>query len=267
MAKNWTTKEIAYIKKRALLAETNQVLNVDQLAKKLSRTIRAVEAKIYRLQKDGDLPEVDRTMAFDTEKRPYTPEEDKRIISMVKIRASYEEISEALGRSTKSIESRIAKLRRRGKLNYYFQTQWSEQDSHLIVENIKFDENGYVSNYEELARITKKRVSQIQQKVYRLRKENVITIQSDKSKTSVKSKQAMNRFNESRFAQYKKEAKPVPKDVSQANIQIDTQSKVVQLIMTTVTTGTERIINFFTMDGELLTVKKEPVSSGNDTSH
>lgn len=35
--KNWTTKEIQYLKKNALLAETNEVLNIKEMANKLNR--------------------------------------------------------------------------------------------------------------------------------------------------------------------------------------------------------------------------------------
>ena len=51
--RNWTTKELAYIRKKSLLAETNQVLNAKELASKLQRSIKSVEMKIYAMQRDS----------------------------------------------------------------------------------------------------------------------------------------------------------------------------------------------------------------------
>lgn len=170
-AKTWTTKEISYIQKNALFAETNEILNVAELAKKLSRSSKSVETKTYNMRKDGLLPAIDRTKAFDSSYRPFTPKEDKRIIAMVKQGATYSEICDATGRTKHSITTKIARLRKDGKLQHYSQTHWSEKQIQLIIENIQFDENGYVSNYAELAQIVDKRYTQVQQKVNRLRKE------------------------------------------------------------------------------------------------
>lgn len=43
--KYWTTKEISYIQKNALLAETNEVINIENIAKKLGRSVAAVSKK------------------------------------------------------------------------------------------------------------------------------------------------------------------------------------------------------------------------------
>lgn len=259
-AKTWTTKEISYIQKNALFAETNEILNVAELAKKLSRSSKSVETKTYNMLKDGLLPEIDRTKAFDSTNRPFTPKEDKRLIAMVKQGSSYVEIGEVLGRNERSISGRLSRLRKKGKLKYYSKSHWSEKQIQLVIENVKFDENGFVSNYAELAQLVNKQFSQIQQKVSRLRKEGVITVQADRTKTSVKSKVAMNKFNEARFAQYQKEEKPVLEEkAAQTDVKIETQSKMVQVIMTTTIAGKERTTSFFTSEGELLTVKKEAI--------
>ncbi|WP_236671794.1 hypothetical protein [Enterococcus sp. BWB1-3] len=101
MAKVWTTKEIQYIKNNALLAETNQVLNIEQMAEKLARSVPSTKSKIYKMQVDGDLPSIDRSKAFDAKNRPFTKREDKRLISMFKQGAGSEEIGVALGRNKK----------------------------------------------------------------------------------------------------------------------------------------------------------------------
>ncbi len=67
--KNWTTKEIQYLKKHALLAETNVVLNIEQLAKKLGRSAKSVDVKIYKLRRDGQFPPTDFSKAFDPKGR------------------------------------------------------------------------------------------------------------------------------------------------------------------------------------------------------
>lgn len=43
--KYWTTKEVSYIQKNALLAETNEVINIENIAKKLGRSVAAVSKK------------------------------------------------------------------------------------------------------------------------------------------------------------------------------------------------------------------------------
>lgn len=264
--KNWTTKEIQYIKNKALFAETNEVLNAEQLAKTLSRSLNSVKSKIYNMQKDEQLPSVDRSKSFDTESRPFTTKEDKRLIAMYKQGAGSIEIGEALGRKASSITGRVYRLRKNGKLKVYSRKNWSDEEVQKLVDHIQFDEYGYVSNYPELAQVTNKPYSQIQQKVSNLRKQGAITVQADKTKTSVKSKKAMDNFNCARFGK-RMEGDSVPQPIAETDVKVETQSKVIQIIMTTVITGNEKTINFFSTDGELLMAKKEPVSSANDTSH
>lgn len=267
-AKTWTTKEIQYIKKNALLAETNQVLNISEMAKKLGRSRKSMEMKIYKMQREDQLPKVDRTRSFETTNRLFSESEDKRIISMIAQQATYKEIGDSLDRTKGSIEGRVHRLIKLGKIdkNSMAKRQWLQLEIDQLVNTIEFDENGYVSNMNELVRGLNRSCSQLQTKIYRLRKEGIITVQADHTKTSVKSKQAMNRFNDARFAQYKREEKPAVEKAAQTNIKVETQSKMVQMIMTVVVAGNEKTTNFFTMEGELLAVKKEPVPSANDTS-
>lgn len=257
MAKNWTTKEVAYVQKHALLAETNEVLNVTELAKKLNRTFRSIEAKIYKMRKDEMLPALDHTKAFDARNRLYSQSVDKRIISMYKQGSTYAEIGEAVGRSEQSIACRVMRLKKNGLIEKSKICTWTNEEIQTVIRNIKFDENGYVSNYQELTSLVDKRYTQIQQKVCVLRKQGLITVQADKSKTSVKSKEAMDKFNKARFAQYKKEDNPVVEKTAKTDVKVETQSKMIQVIMTTIITGEERTTSFFTSEGELLAVKKE----------
>lgn len=59
--KLWTTKEVAYVKRTALLAETNEVLNIKEMAKRLNRTVQSVRNKIYNLQRSGEMPSIDKS--------------------------------------------------------------------------------------------------------------------------------------------------------------------------------------------------------------
>lgn len=267
MVKNWTTKEIEYIRKKALFAETNAVLNIDELAKRFSRSPKAIEMKIYKLRRDGQLPKVDHTKAFDVDGRRFNAEEDKRIIAMYKHNESYKNIGESLGRSEQSIAGRISRLKRNGKLKQTLaQKNWTNEEVEILLENIRFDENGFCCNHSEVARLCNRTYEQVVGKINRLRNEGLINVLPDKSKTSMKSKKAMDRFNCARFGK-RMEDNPVKEESIQNVLQVETQSKMVQVIMTTIITGNIKTVNFFTSEGELLAVKQEPASSANDTSH
>ena len=80
--KAWTTKEIAYVLKNALMAETNEVVNAEQIAMKLGRSVSAVTKKISDMRKDGKFPKIQKELAFDSDGRPWTLAEEKRLIAM-----------------------------------------------------------------------------------------------------------------------------------------------------------------------------------------
>lgn len=257
--KPWTTKEISYIKRYALLAETNQVLNIKEMAKKLDRSIKAVEMKIYKMQKAGQLPEVDLTKSFDPSGRKYSLEEDKRIIAMYKSGATYKAIGESVDRTEHAIAGRILKLKKLGKIKNNAKKAWTSSDEQLLLKAIKFDKNGYVSNYDELVRKTKLNEKKLMQKVSCLRKQGKITQQADRTKASVKSKEAMNKFNDARFAQYKKKEAPQMEKTSVASIpmsSIDVESKEVILILTTIVLDGHKIQQYFTKEGQLVAQKE-----------
>jgi hypothetical protein len=68
----------------------------------------------------------------------------------------------------------------------------------------------------------------------------------------------MDRFNCARFGK-RMEEQPVEDNSVQTNVNITTQSKMIQMIITIVEIGNERTTNFFTTEGELLAVKKEVI--------
>lgn len=267
--KSWTTKEISYIKRYALLAETNQVLNAKEMSKKLNRSLKAVEMKIYSMQRDGQLPKVDMSKAFDTSRRPYSSTEDVRIMAMYKKGENYKTIGEAVGRSESAIAGRITRLKQKGKIKKSSQKVWSESEIQILLETIDFDEHGYVCNYDELTRKLKRRYEQVVRKVTVLRKQGRIQQRADRSKTSVKSKRAMNKFNEARFAQYKnREVEPMktnPVEIKHIP-KFSVNSMEVTVILTSVVLdGQEIQQQYFTKDGQLI-VQKELTSSANEVS-
>lgn len=254
--KNWTTKEIEYLKKNALLAETNMVLNIEQLAKKLGRSPKSVDVKIYKLRKDGQFPQTDFSKAFDPKGRKFTDSEDKRIIAMYKKGESYADIGNSLDRSESSIGGRIMRLKKLGKIKQV-KKQWSDREIDILLENIKFDENGFCCNHVELARLCSRTYDQVNRKLNDLRKKGVVTVMPDRSKTSVKSKQAMAHFNDARFAHLSKEKEDIPmvKTVEELpNVSIE--SKQVSLILTTVIVNGQRTEQYFLPSGDLLLTKK-----------
>ncbi|WP_291292608.1 helix-turn-helix domain containing protein [Enterococcus sp.] len=263
--KNWTTKELAYVQKNALLAETNEVINAEQLAMKLGRSFSAVTKKISDMRKDGKFPKVKKELAFDSDGRPWTVAEEKRLIAMYKQGASYEEIGEALGRSKGSCSNKSAKLRASGRIKPQKLSCWQDDDVRILLDTIEFDSNGYVSNYEELAKVTGKQYSQVVQKVGHLRKGGRIPSNVKPGTTSLKSKQSMQKFNDARFAQYAKkeevsmqtEEPTQSRSVTAGSLSIE--SKEERVIHTTVIFAGVETHTYFSADGtKIVEIQKGP---------
>ena len=261
--KAWTTKELAYVRKNALLAETNEVINSEQLAKKLGRTVSAIMKKISQMRKDGQLPPVKRELAFESNGRPWTATEEKRLIAMHKQGASYVEIGEALGRSKGSCSNKVSKLQAAGKIKKKRVEQWTSEQVQVLLDHVTFDQNGYVSNYMELSRVTGKQYAQVVHKVNNLRKEGEILTRPLDGTTSVKAKESMQKFNDARFAQYerKEDAKleqPIKeKRVSAGSLSIE--SKEERVIHTVVIYAGIETHTYFSAEGtKIAEIQKEP---------
>lgn len=237
-----------------MLAETNVVLNVEQLAKKLGRSAKSVDVKIYKLRRDGQFPPTDFSKSFDPRGRRFTENDDKRIIAMYKKGATYKEIGISLDRSEQSIGGRIMRLKKIGKLKQP-KKQWSQDQVNILLANIRFDENGFCCNHVELARLCNRTFEQVNRKLNDLRKKGVITVMPDRSKTSVKSKEAMNRFNDARFAHIpKKKEESTMKELIQPSFTVE--SREVSLILTTTIINGQRSEQYFSKDGQLIAQKK-----------
>ena len=263
--RNWTTKELAYIRKKSLLAETNQVLNTKELASKLQRSIKSVEMKIYAMQRDGQLPKVDLSKSFDPNNRRFSPEDDKRIIAMYKQGESYQTIGKSIERSESSVANRIARLKRQGKIKNIQKKLWTADEEQRLIDHVKFDEQGYVANYDELIGLVGRRYDQLVTKVAKLRKTGKIKTMADLTTTSVKSKKQMQKFNDARFAQYAKkeedsmqtEQPMQSRSVTAGSLSIE--SKEERVIHTIVTFAGVETHTYFSSDGtKIAEIQKEP---------
>ena len=263
--RNWTTKELAYIRKKSLLAETNQVLNAKELANKLQRSIKSVEMKIYAMQRDGQLPKVDLSKSFDPNNRRFSPEDDKRVIAMYKQGESYQTIGKSIERTESSVANRIARLKRQGKIKNIQKKLWTADEEQRLIDHVKFDEQGYVANYDELIGLVGRRYDQLVTKVAKLRKSGKIKTMADLTTTSVKSKKQMQKFNDARFAQYaKKEKEPMKteqpmrsRSVTAGSLSIE--SKEERMIHTVVIFAGVETHTYFSSDGtKIAEIQKEP---------
>lgn len=253
--KHWTPREIKYVADKALLDPTNAVVNVKQMAKYLKRSTGAVNNQITKLRKEGKLPQIERDKAIDTSYRPYTEDEIKRVKFMFLKDSTVKEIANALDRTESAIQSLIFKLRQKGVIESPKRELWQKHEETYLLNNIQFDEHGYTANTDELANFLDRSVQSVSRKITKLRKSGAITIHADRTKTSVKAKNAHEQFNKRRFAGYERK---VP-------IVVNTPSKVevVQVVFTiTVGANGEEIHQFWTFDGKLLAENKK-LTDGN----
>jgi len=247
--KHWTPREIKYVAEKSLLDSTNAVVNVKQMAKYLKRSPGAVNNQITKLRKEGKLPQIERDKAIDTSYRPYS-EEIKRITFMFQKNSTVKEIADALDRTESAIQSLIFKLRQKGVIESPKRELWQKHEEAYLLDNIQFDEHGYTANTDKLANFLNRSVQSVSRKITKLRKSGAITIHADRTKTSVKAKNAHEQFNKKRFAGCERK---VP-------IVVNTPSKVevVQVVLTvTVGANGEEIHQFWTFDGKLLAENKK----------
>lgn len=246
--KVWATKEIQYLKKYALLAETNEVLNIPELAKKLNRTETAVGAKIktLRYQRDVSFPPVDRSLSFDRFNAPYTAAEDKRIIQMYERGFLSSEIAEAVDRSKAAINGRVSKLRKKGKIKNLKARKWSNEEIELIKNNVKFDYTGRVQNYPELERILHRDPMALRYKMNKLRQTKQLDVKVDHSKSGINLKNEMIKAD---CYQFGTRFKPLPTDSFG-------DTTVIQVLVKPILMNGETVMEYRTQSGELLLTKK-----------
>lgn len=249
--KHWTPRELKYVAQKALLDSTNAVVNVKQMAKYLKRSPTAVNNRITKLRKEGILPQIDPDKAIDTDRRPYSEREIKRVEAMLENGSTAKEIGDSLDRTESAIRGLIFRLRKKGVMDARSNELWEQHEEDYLVINIRFDEHGYTTNTVELANFLNRSVKSVSRKISKLRNSGVITVHADRTKTSIKAKKAHEQFNNKRFAQYERKVPTV----------LITPSKVeVVQVVHTVTVGSngDEIHQYWTFDGKLLAENKKP---------
>lgn len=189
-----------YIKENGLFAETNQILNIQELSEDMDLCITSLEEKFAEWRKADLLPKVDLSRQFDLHGRRYSEAEDKKIIHMKNIGMSNDEIARLLGRNSHSIKSRIDRLIQLGKLESVY--LWQDWEIEVILRNVTFDKYGFVNNYPKLRNLLQGRRTQraVYIKVIELRKQNKIKVKPVEGKTSVAAIKALRKFKDITFS-------------------------------------------------------------------
>lgn len=182
-----------------------------------NRNKSSLSTRITRLRKIGRLPGTDIDDPITLYRQPFSKYEDKIIINALKAGTTYQEIADALGRSYYSVNVRISRLRENGADIPYKLRSYTDKETKLIMENIRFDEFGFANNTDELAKLLSRSRLQVGQKIANMRKTGLIKIKPDKAKSGIssRSREAFKRENELCFVfNTKKGPTPVPASVS-----------------------------------------------------
>lgn len=196
---------LEYIQENALFAETNQILNIEELSVDMDISTNVLESKFAEWRRNSLLPKVDLSLQYDLFRRRYSESEDKKIIYLKQRDCSNEEIGRLLGRSGKSIKSRVDYLIKLGKIESGY--LWQDWEIEVILRNVTFDKYGFVNNYPKLRNLLQGRRSQraVYIKIIELRKQDKITVKPMPGKTSVAAIKALRKFKDTTFAPRKKE--------------------------------------------------------------
>lgn len=244
--KRWLRKEIIYVRRYAIFDETNEVLNIPEMAKKLGRSEDSVKSKIYYLRSQDQFPqriEVD-GLWLEAYGRPYSKAESKRVVSMWNRSYSAQEIAESIGRTPSSVKSQVANLKRKGIWLKQRAYEWTDERIDVLKDNIEFDVYGCIDNLDELSSVLGTNPQVIKRKVTKLRKSEEIDIKVKSS--SVRSK---NGFRVGEALRLHQPFKPQKSD------EINSK-KVIQVIVEIKTINGKSYTEYRTQQGELL--KKEP---------
>lgn len=194
---------LEYIKENALFAETNQILNIEELSVDMDISTNVLESKFAEWRRNSLLPKVDLSLQYDLFRRRYSESEDKKIIYLKQRDCSNEEIGRLLGRSGKSIKSRVDYLVKYGRLELVY--LWLDWEIETILDNVTFDKYGFVNNYPKLIHLLKGRrnYKAIYLKIIELRKQDKITVKPMPGKISVAAIKAHREFKDITFAPWK----------------------------------------------------------------
>lgn len=169
--KHWTKEELERFNDEAILAaDTNAVLNFDELAEMFGRTVSGVKHVANKLRRERKMPKFDRNNQQDKHRSFYSENEKKMIASLVADHYSFEEIARITGRTRFGIAHFWEKY------GYPLARSWSSEEESLLLDIIKFDRYGVVTNYKELQEILNRQYEAIRHEVYKLRKRGKLQI-------------------------------------------------------------------------------------------
>lgn len=146
--KFWTQNEIDRVKNEVIMAaDTNAILNYEEIAEMFGRTISSVEHVVNDLRKQGKLPKFCRNNQQEKYRSLYSKSEKKMIASLIEQKYTYEEIAIITGRTKYGIQEFW-------RNNGYARTKkWTHEEETALLQSVKFDSYGIVENYEELQRL------------------------------------------------------------------------------------------------------------------
>lgn len=216
--KKWTKEENQLLLDNITFDERGYMNNGKELQKLLGMSRNRVNARIRYLRRTNVLPDIYYDDPINPILATFTEREDRIIINMIKQERSVKEVSEALCKSNYSIEHRVRKLRKAGKLMSPKKRQYTDEEIQWVLSEVKFDIYGYTSNTHFMAKKLAISDKQMRHLIYKLRKQGYITVLPDKTKVSVNSSEGLKAVTEawyqidsSRIAYYarkRKEKKP-----------------------------------------------------------
>ena len=160
------------------------VSNAKELAELTGADMKSIHHKIYRMRQQGKLFEIYWEDPIEPPNLKYSKKDEERILRMYKHGCSVSEMAKILGRTESSLYNKIHLLRKESRLSTFRKRKYTEKEIDLLLRHIKFDENGYVFNIDELVNLLHRSKNNLFRKICVLRKSGVIEVKPDHSKAS-----------------------------------------------------------------------------------
>ena len=186
MAKNkkWTKEEEKIIIQKAKYDHRGFICNCNELARLVGREVKFIYPKLFRMRKKGLLFEVYWDDPINPPQERYSIQEEKRIISMYESGCPISIMAQELNRTELAIQNKLNILRKANRIQPNRKPRYSKEDIDLLIQKVKFDENGYVLNGDYLAGLLHRSKREIARKICMLRKEGKISVKPDRTKAS-----------------------------------------------------------------------------------
>ena len=212
----WTKKEDDILLKNIQFDDRGYIANISDLTFLLkNRKKDGIRRRVRNLREKGVLPDLDWNDLLYPRQRPFSKYEDKIIIGALKVGTTPTEIGAELDRSVDSIQGRIKRIREHGEEVPRLKRKFTDKEIEILIQNVKFDEYGYVSNTSELTSLLKRSKPVIRQKLMQLRRMGLIETLPDKSKSGIScnTRNAFRKQNDLCFVFNKKRPTPVSASV------------------------------------------------------